>query len=109
VQTEKALEKKEFTPERLLYLMVNEAILVLQEKITSVADIDIAMMAGTGFPQEIGGPLKYADEVGLDVILDGLEKFKDDHGFRFWPAYMLKKMVSGGLLGKKTGRGFYTH
>ncbi len=109
VQTEKSLQKKKFTPERLLYLMVNEAVLVLQEKITSVTDIDIAMMAGTGFPQEIGGPLKYADEVGLDVVLNGLEKFKDEYGFRFWPAYMLKKMVCGGLLGKKTGRGFYTH
>lgn len=109
VQNEKSMKKTEFTPERLLYLMVNEAILVLQEKITSVADIDIAMMAGTGFPQEIGGPLKYADEIGLDVVLDGLEKYKDVYGFRFWPAYMLKKMVAGGLLGKKTGRGFYTH
>ena len=109
VQKEAGIKKTEFSPERLVYIMVNEAILVLQEKITSVTDVDIAMMAGTGFPQEIGGPLKYADEVGLDVVLAGLEKFKDDLGFRFWPAHMLKRMVAGGLLGKKTGRGFYTH
>jgi len=108
-QKEFGFKKTTFSPERLLFLMMNEAILVLQEKITSVADVDIAMMAGTGFPQEIGGPLKYADEIGLDVLLNGLNKFKDELGFRFWPAYMLKKMVAGGLLGKKTGRGFYTH
>jgi len=109
VQKEQGLKKTQFTPERFLYLMVNEAIQVFQEKITSVTDIDIAMMAGTGFPQELGGPLKYADEVGLDVVLQGLDKFKDEFGFRFWPAHMLKRMVAGGLLGKKTGRGFYTH
>jgi len=109
IQQQEGLKRTEFSPERLLYLMVNEAILVLQEKITSVSDIDIAMMAGTGFPQTIGGPLKYADKVGLDVILEGLEKFKNDLGFRFWPAYLLKRMVAAELLGEKTGRGFYTH
>ncbi len=109
IQKKEGIKKTEFTPERLLYLMVNEAILVLQEKITAVNDIDIAMMAGTGFPQEMGGPLKYADEIGLDVVLNGLEKYKDELGFRFWPAHMLTRMVAGGLLGKKSGRGFYTH
>jgi len=109
IQQKEGLKKTSFSPERLLYIMVNEAILVLQEKIASATDIDIAMMAGTGFPQEIGGPLKYADKVGLDMVLEGLEKFKNELGFRFWPAHMLKRMVAAGLLGEKTGRGFYTH
>ncbi len=109
VQQKEGLKKTSFSPERLLFFMVNEATLALQEKIASATDIDIAMMAGTGFPQELGGPLKYADKVGLDTILDGLEKFKDELGFRFWPAHMLKRMVAAGLLGEKTGRGFYTH
>ena len=109
VQKEEGIKKTEFSPERLLYVLINEAILVLQEKVSSVTDIDIAMMAGTGFPQDKGGPLKYADQVGLDVVLAGLDKFKDELGFRFWPAHMLKKMVAGGLLGKKSGTGFYTH
>ncbi len=108
-QKKEGLIKPKFSPERLLYLMVNEAVLTLQEKIASATDIDIAMMAGTGFPQELGGPLKYADKVGLDTVLAGLEKFKDDLGMRFWPAHMLKRMVAAGLLGEKTGRGFYTH
>ena len=109
IQQKEGLKTTQFSPERLLYLMVNEAILVLQEKITSATDIDIAMMAGTGFPQQIGGPLKYADNVGLDVVLEGLEKFKSELGFRFWPAHLLKRMVAAGLLGEKTGQGFYTH
>ncbi len=109
VQKKEGLQKTKFSPERLLYLMVNEATLTLQEKIASATDIDIAMMAGTGFPQELGGPLRYADKVSLDVILESLEKFKDELGFRFWPAHMLKRMVAAGLLGEKTGRGFYTH
>jgi len=109
IQQKQGLKKTDFSPERLLYLMTNEAILVLQEKIASATDIDIAMMAGTGFPQELGGPLKYADKVGLDVVLTGLEKFKDELGFRFRPAHMLKRMVAAGLLGEKTGWGFYTH
>jgi 3-hydroxyacyl-CoA dehydrogenase len=108
-QKEEGLKKTSFSPERLLYLMVNEAALVLQEKIASATDIDIAMMAGTGFPQELGGPLKYADKLGLDAILEGLEEFKDELGMRFWPAHLLKRMVAAGLLGEKTGRGFYTH
>ncbi len=109
IQKEEGLKKTTFSPERLLYLMINEAVLVLQEKIASATDIDIAMMAGTGFPQELGGPLKYADKIGLDVVLDGLEKFKNELGMRFWPAHLLKRMVAAGLLGEKTGRGFYTH
>lgn len=109
VQKAEGLKKTAFSPERLLYLMINEAALVLQEKIASATDIDIAMMAGTGFPQELGGPLKYADKIGLDVVLDGLEKFKNELGMRFWPAHLLKRMVAAGLLGEKTGRGFYTH
>ena len=108
-QKEYNVKKTKFSPQRLLYLMVNEAILVMQEKITAATDIDIAMMAGTGFPQEVGGPLKYADEVGLDILLAGLEQFKSELGHRFWPSYTLKKMVAGGLLGKKSGMGFYTH
>ncbi len=109
LQKELGLKKTHFSVERLIYPMVNEAIHVLQEKITSVADIDVAMMAGTGFPQEVGGPLKYADAVGLDIILKGLLKFTEEFGLRFWPSHLLKRMVAAGLLGEKTGRGFYTH
>ena len=50
-----------FTPERLMFLMVNEAALILQEGIASAADIDLAVVAGLGYPLCQGGILHYAD------------------------------------------------
>ncbi len=103
----KIVENSEFSPERLNYLLINEAVLCLMENISSHSDIDIAMMAGTGFPQDKGGPLKYADTVGVDIILNKLIEFRDKYGFRFWPAPLLKRMVAAGYTGVKAGRGFY--
>jgi 3-hydroxyacyl-CoA dehydrogenase/enoyl-CoA hydratase/3-hydroxybutyryl-CoA epimerase len=81
-------------PTRLLFSMVNEAILCVEEKIANAWDIDIAMLAGVGFPQTTEGLLHYADSVGLDVILDQLKKFQQEHGIRFKPAPLLEKMVA---------------
>ena len=66
-----------FTVERLIYPLINEAVLALQEHIASVSDIDMAMIAGTGmtYHGERKGPLAIADEIGLDVVLAGLEEF----------------------------------
>jgi 3-hydroxyacyl-CoA dehydrogenase len=89
--------------------MINEAVICLQEGVASAADIDMAMMAGTGFPQDKGGPLHYADQIGVDVILSELQQLKGELGFRFWPAPMLKRMVLAGYLGVKNGRGFFTY
>jgi 3-hydroxyacyl-CoA dehydrogenase len=66
-------------------------------------------MAGTGFPQEKGGPLHYADQVGLDAVLGEMERLARELGPRFWPAPMLKRMVAAGFLGTKTKRGFFTY
>lgn len=95
------------TPHRLMMPMVNEAVICLQEGVATAADIDIAMMAGTGFPQDKGGPLHYADQLGLDVVLAELDRFTRELGPRFWPAPMLKRMVAAGFLGVKSGRGFF--
>ncbi len=95
------------TPHRLLMPMVNEAVICLQEGVATAADIDIAMMAGTGFPQDKGGPLHYADQIGLDVVLAELDRFTRELGPRFWPAPMLKRMAAAGFLGAKNGRGFF--
>ncbi|MFQ5588597.1 MAG: 3-hydroxyacyl-CoA dehydrogenase [Nitrospiria bacterium] len=96
-----------FSANRLIMPMINEAVISLQEGVASAEDIDIAMMAGTGFPQDKGGPLHYADQVGVDVVLSELEALREAHGDRFWPAPMLKRMVLGGYLGKKAGKGFF--
>jgi len=89
--------------------MINEAVICLQEGVATAADIDMAMMAGTGFPQDKGGPLHYADQVGLDVVLGDLYRFTRDLGPRFWPAPMLKRMVAAGFVGVKSRRGFFTY
>lgn len=98
-----------FTPERLMYPMVNEAVLALQEGISSAADIDLAVVAGLGYPLAKGGILHYADTVGSDRILAGLEQFSRQLGPRFHPAHRLRRMVAAGTLGTKTKRGFFDY
>ncbi len=100
---------KPFSVERIMMPMVNEAVIALQEEVASANDIDIAMMAGTGFPQDKGGPLHYADQVGIDTVLSELKKLAHDLGERFHPAPMLKRMVDANYLGKKTKKGFFNY
>ncbi|MEK6683858.1 MAG: 3-hydroxyacyl-CoA dehydrogenase NAD-binding domain-containing protein [Nitrospirota bacterium] len=99
----------QFAPERLLLLMINEAAICLQEGVATAGDLDLAMVTGTGFPQEKGGPLHYADQVGLDVVLAELQRYTAELGPRFWPAPILKRMVGAGQIGLKARRGFFTY
>ncbi|MBI3609090.1 MAG: hypothetical protein HY204_00095 [Nitrospirae bacterium] len=98
-----------FKPERLVLLMVNEAAICLQEGVATAGDLDLALVAGTGFPPEIGGPLHYADRIGLDTILTELQRYAKELGPRFWPAPILKRMVGAGHTGLKSRRGFFTY
>ncbi len=109
VQNQTKKKGTAFSLERILYPMINEAIYCLEENVAKAADIDLAMLAGVGFPQDKGGPLKYADEIGLDHVLEVLEKLYKEHGERFWPAPRLKRMVGAKFLGRKTGRGFFEY
>ena len=102
-------KKSKFDLDRLIFPMINEAALCLEENVASASDIDLSMVAGIGFPQEKGGILRYADEVGLDKVLSRLEKFYQEHGDRFWPAPRLRRMVGAKFLGKKSGRGFHIY
>jgi 3-hydroxyacyl-CoA dehydrogenase len=98
----------EFTPERLMYPLINEAAYAVQENIADVRDIDMAMIAGTGMT--VGGdrigPLALADKLGLDVVVAGLEDFEKKYGVRFHPAQKLYELVKDGHLGEKTKGGF---
>ncbi len=109
VQKQTGIKGTSFSADRLISILINEAVICLQENVSSAGDIDIAMMAGTGFPQDKGGPLHYADQIGLDTVLATLEKYSKELGFRFWPAPMLKRMAAGGLVGVKTKRGFFNY
>ncbi|MBI5044158.1 MAG: 3-hydroxybutyryl-CoA dehydrogenase [Nitrospirae bacterium] len=73
VQKQTGIKGTTFSVDRLISLLINEAVICLQENVSSAGDIDIAMMAGTGFPQDKGGPLHYADQIGLDTVLSTLE------------------------------------
>ncbi|MCJ7746192.1 MAG: 3-hydroxyacyl-CoA dehydrogenase [Desulfobacterales bacterium] len=112
IQYETGIKNTEFSVERLILRQVNEAIYCLQEKIATADDIDRAMVLGTGFPCDekgVGGPLHWADEKGLDWVLDKLNYFKNTLGPRFWPHPLLKQYVAAGYLGKKVKKGFFQY
>jgi 3-hydroxyacyl-CoA dehydrogenase len=100
-----------FSIERVIYPLINEAILALQEHIASINDIDMALIAGAGmtYRGERKGPLTIADLIGLDAMLAGLEQFHARYGERFRPARLLRAKVRAGHLGVKTGRGFHEY
>lgn len=112
IQNETGIKNTEFSAERLILRQVNESIYCLQEKIATAEDIDRAMVLGTGFPSDekgVGGPLHWADDRGLDWILEKLTYFKNTLGSRFLPHFLLRQYVAGGYLGKKVKRGFFKY
>jgi len=112
IQSESGIKCAEFSSDRLILRQVNEAVCCLQEKIASAEDIDRAMVLGTGFPADekgVGGPLHWADDMGLDWVLDKLNRYKDSLGSRFWPHFLLKQYVAAGYLGKKVKKGFFEY
>ena len=112
IQSESGIRRTEFSADRLILRQVNEAVWCLQEKIASAEDIDRAMVLGTGFPVDekgMGGPLHWADERGLDWVLDKLNHYKDSLGSRFWPHFLLKQYAAAGYLGKKVRKGFFEY
>jgi len=74
------------------------------EGVATKDDIDRGMKLGTNVPM---GPLELADHIGLDICLDATETLHEELGDWYKPAYLLKRKVAAGDLGKKTGQGFY--
>lgn len=96
-----------FVANRLSHLFMNEAAFLVQENVADAQSIDAIFKEGYGHAM---GPLETADLIGLDTVLNSLKVLYDsyqDSKFRCCP--LLQKMVDAGLLGRKSGRGFYTY
>lgn len=98
----------EFSPERLMYPMLNEAARCVEEGIADTKDIDMAMIAGSGmtYHGERIGPLALADRLGIDTLVAALEDFEKKYGSRFHPCDKLYELVKAGRLGEKSKAGF---
>jgi 3-hydroxyacyl-CoA dehydrogenase len=85
--------------ERCLYPLMNEGIRILEEGIAvRASDIDVVWTAGYGFPRYRGGPLYYADTIGLKTLLDGMLKYQKIFGPMHWqPAKLLVELVDKGM------------
>src|SRR3954469_9362053 len=92
--------------ERLSLKTLVESCLVLEEGIASLKDIEIGMMAGAGI---LPGPFTRADEQGLDEVLAALERAETEWGDGYAPPKILKRLVTQGRLGKKSGQGFFPY
>ena len=96
-----------FVVNRILIPMINEAAFIKMEGVSDIAGIDAAMKLGANHPM---GPLELGDFVGLDIclaIMDVLYNETGDSKYRACP--LIRKMVRGGNLGVKTGKGFYVY
>jgi 3-hydroxybutyryl-CoA dehydrogenase len=96
-----------FTINRILMPMINEAIFVLYEGISTIEDIDMGMKLGTNWPM---GPLTLADFIGLDTCLSILEVLYEGIGDpKYRPCPLLRQYVAAGKLGYKVGVGFHNY
>ena len=96
-----------FVSNRVLQMMINEAIYCLYEGGASVEDIDAVMKLGMNHPM---GPLQLADFIGLDTVLAIMEVMYEGYAdCKYRPCPLLRQYVKAGWLGKKAGRGFYSY
>jgi 3-hydroxybutyryl-CoA dehydrogenase len=91
---------------RVVAMIMNEASFAVGEAVASVRDIDTAMRLGTNYPK---GPLRWADEIGLDVVFAVLDNLRVSLGEeRYRPSPILWQLVKSGATGDAVGGGFHT-
>lgn len=92
---------------RVLATLINEAAFAVMEGVATPADIDAAMKLGVNYPK---GLLEWADEIGIDVVVDVLTALHTEYGQeRYRPCVLLKQYVRAHWLGRAVGRGFYEY
>lgn len=96
-----------FVVNKILVPMINEACDLVDQGISSVEDVDKAMELGANHPM---GPLALGDLIGLDICLAIMDTlYNETHDSKYRASLLLRKMVRAGLLGRKTGEGFYVY
>ena len=103
----RAKDRAGFIVNKLLCPYIFEAIAMYEEGFATKEDIDAAMVNGAGYPM---GPLTLSDLIGNDTMLAVADAFMAEYGDpRYAPPPLLRRMVEAGLLGRKSGRGFYAY
>ena len=96
-----------FVTTRLITALTMEAIRILETGVASAEDIDAACRLGFGHSM---GPLETADLTGVDILLNATTNvYTDTQDEKFAPPELLRRMVTAGDIGRKSGRGFYSH
>ena len=96
---EYGIKRRKITPkeieERCLFSLINEGFKIVEEGIAiRASDVDVVYTSAFGFPRYKGGPLHYAEHLGLDYILKRINKFAKVHGNRWWtPSSLLVSLV----------------
>ncbi|MBR4411894.1 MAG: 3-hydroxybutyryl-CoA dehydrogenase [Firmicutes bacterium] len=102
-----AKDEAGFIVNRMLLPMLNEACFLVERKVGTIEEIDLAMKMGLHHPM---GPLELVDMIGIDVELAVMEVIYEETGdSKYRPAVLLRRMVDAGFLGRKTGAGFYNY
>ena len=99
-------DKPGFIVNRALLPMLNEACVIVGLHVGSVEDVDNGMKLGCNHPM---GPLELADMIGLDILLNVMMVLSKEYGEKYHPSMILRKMVTAGFLGRKSGAGFYLY
>ncbi|KQS57937.1 3-hydroxybutyryl-CoA dehydrogenase [Geodermatophilus sp. Leaf369] len=100
-------DKAGFIANALLFGYLNHAVSMLESRYASREDVDAAMRLGCGLPM---GPLALMDLIGIDTAYEILDTmYRQSRDRLHAPAPMIKQMMTAGLLGRKSGRGFYTY